>query len=133
MWIGLSVMAFYHTFKQKLNVKTASILAITLSLSAPALMGWQGWDDHNRSESTFARDVAKNYLESCEPNSILFTQGDNDTYPLWYLQEVEGIRTDVRIVNLSLMGADWYINKMRKQLNDASPCLLYTSPSPRDS
>jgi len=128
IWIGLSAMAFYQTLKRKISFRPAALVAIGLSLSAPILMGWQGWDDHNRSESTFARDIAKNYLESCEANAILFTQGDNDTYPLWYLQEVEGIRTDVRIVNLSLLGADWYINKMRKQLNEAEPVAFSVQP-----
>ncbi len=85
----------------------------------PLLMGFQNWDNHDRSNRTFARDVAGNYLESCLPNAILFTQGDNDTYPLWYAQEVEGIRTDIRIINLSLLGVDWYINTLRKKVNDA--------------
>jgi hypothetical protein len=85
----------------------------------PLLMGFQNWDNHDRSNRTFARDVAGNYLESCLPNAILFTQGDNDTYPLWYAQEVEEIRTDIRIINLSLLGVDWYINTLRKKVNNA--------------
>jgi hypothetical protein len=94
--------------------------ALTALLAAvPVLMGFQNWDNHNRSNRTFARDIAGNYLESCLPNSILFTQGDNDTYPLWYAQEVEGIRTDIRIINLSLLGVDWYINTLRQKVNDA--------------
>lgn len=96
-----------------------AVLIGILCLSAPLLMAQQGWDDHNRHNRTFARDFARNYLESCPPNAILFTQGDNDTYPLWYAQEVEGIRTDVRIINLSLLGVDWYINQLRHATNDA--------------
>ena len=83
-------------------------------------MGFDGWDDHDRSNRYTARDFAINYLESCEPNAILFTQGDNDTYPLWYAQEVEGIRTDVRIVNLSLLAVDWYIDYLKLAINDMS-------------
>jgi len=119
IFIGLSVTAIFHFFKKKINTKGAAYAAITIALIAPVLMAWQGWDDHNRSGNTLARDMARNYLESCEPNAILFTQGDNDTYPLWYAQEVEGIRTDIRIVNLSLLGVDWYINQLRKKVNDA--------------
>lgn len=96
-----------------------AVLAGLLCLIAPVIMAQQGWDDHNRHNRTFARDFARNYLESCPPNAILFTQGDNDTYPLWYAQEVEGIRTDIRIVNLSLLGVDWYINQLRHATNNA--------------
>src|SRR5690606_2268863 len=85
------------------------------------LMAKEGWDDHDRSKKTLARASAVNTLESCEPNAILFTFGDNDTYPLWYLQEVEGIRTDVRVINLSLLGIDWYIDQLNYKINDADP------------
>jgi hypothetical protein len=82
-------------------------------------MSIQNWDDHDRSNKTTAPDMARDYLESCAPNAILFSFGDNDTYPLWYAQEVEGIRTDVRVVNNSLLGIDWYINQLRYKINDA--------------
>src|SRR3546814_13442302 len=78
-----------------------------------------GWDDHDRSEKYLARDIAKDYLESCAPNAILFTYGDNDTYPLWYVQEVENVRPDVRVVNLSLLSADWYVRQITKKVNEA--------------
>ncbi|HET8962948.1 MAG TPA: hypothetical protein VFM99_03575, partial [Chitinophagales bacterium] len=106
-------------FRSMKNEKMAVIILTVICLSAPILMGSQGWDDHNRHGRTLARDFAKNYLESCPQNAILFTQGDNDTYPLWYAQEVEGIRTDIRIINLSLLGVDWYINQLRHATNDA--------------
>src|SRR5690606_11747385 len=98
----------------------ASWAALGLGLfMAPVLMAKDGWDDHNRSQKYVARDLARNYLESCAPNAILFTYGDNDTYPLWYAQEVEGIRTVVRVVNLSLLSADWYMRQMTRKVNDA--------------
>ncbi|MFN5312133.1 MAG: hypothetical protein ACK5AU_06470, partial [Flavobacteriales bacterium] len=87
----------------------------------PVLMGVQNWDDHDRSGKTSARDLAHNYLESCGKNGILFTNGDNDTFPLWYLQEVEGKRTDVRVCNLSLMGTDWYTNQMKLKTYESEP------------
>jgi hypothetical protein len=84
-------------------------------------MATQNWDDHDRSKKTIAPDLATNYLESCAPNAILFTVGDNDTYPLWYAQEVKGIRPDVRVINTSLLGTDWYINQLRYKINESDP------------
>lgn len=123
---AITVLIFITHFVYKSTKKefTVALLAFVLCLPAPMLMGQQGWDDHDRSDRTFARDIARNYLESCPPHAILFTQGDNDTYPLWYAQEVEGIRTDVRIVNLSLLGVDWYINQLRHATNDSPPIKL---------
>src|SRR5690606_26616316 len=100
--------------------KTAAIVATVIGLlAAPVLMASQNWDDHNRSNKSTARDLAVDYLESCAPNAILFTYGDNDTYPLWYAQEVENIRPDVRVVNLSLLSADWYVRQMKEKVNEA--------------
>ena len=120
-FIGISLFTALVLGARMLTGKwsSAAVFSVLLGLSAPLLMGAQGWDDHDRSNRTMARDFARNYLESCPPNAILFTQGDNDTYPLWYAQEVEGIRTDVRIINLSLLGVDWYINHLRHATNDA--------------
>lgn len=95
--------------------------ATVLSLAVPVWMGMQEWDDHDRHQKVLARDLAKDYLESCAPNAILFTFGDNDTYPLWYAQEVEGIRPDIRVINTSLLGTDWYINEMRYKVNQSAP------------
>ncbi|MDX2362058.1 MAG: DUF2723 domain-containing protein [Crocinitomicaceae bacterium] len=98
-----------------------AIVAVLLCLVVPLIMAFQGWDDHDRSDKTTAHDVALNYLESCEPNGILFTNGDNDTFPLWYMQEVEGVRTDVRVCNLSLMQTDWYTNQMKMRAYESDP------------
>ncbi|MFZ9155483.1 MAG: hypothetical protein ACO22A_03955, partial [Schleiferiaceae bacterium] len=101
---------------------TALALGVTvLTLGIPTLMVAENWDDHDRSDRYTARDIAKMYLDSCEPNAILFTNGDNDTFPLWYVQEVEGYRTDVRIVNLSLLNTDWYIDMMKRKFYDSEP------------
>lgn len=104
-----------------------AVVAGALVLSAPIIMGFQNFDDHSRAEIQASRDYAANFLNSVEENAILFTYGDNDTYPLWYAQEVEGIRTDVRVVNLSLIAVDWYINKLRNKVNDSPPIKLTLS------
>ena len=91
-------------------------------------MGVQEWDDHDRSKKTLARDMGKDYLESCPQNAILFSFGDNDTYPLWYAQEVEGIRPDVRVMNYSLFGTDWYINELRYKVNQSGPTDVIFTP-----
>jgi hypothetical protein len=120
VWIGLGVMKITEWLSKKINQTTAATLATTLCLLAvPVLMAQQEWDDHDRSKKVLARDLAKDYLESCAPNAILFTYGDNDTYPLWYAQEVEGIRKDVRVINFSLLGIDWYINQLRYKVNES--------------
>jgi hypothetical protein len=93
-------------------------------LGAPALMAVENWDDHDRSDRYLAVAFAKNYLNSCDRNAILFTNGDNDTYPLWYAQNVEGIRTDVRVINLSLLSTDWYINALRRKVFESEPLPL---------
>jgi hypothetical protein len=123
IWIGLGCLAF-GKWANEFQVKGAEIKpkwknalvisAIILSLSAPCIMLAQNFDDHNRSNRTWTIEYARNYLNSCEPNAILFTNADNDTYPLWYAQEVEGVRRDVRIILLPYLATDWYVNQMRQ-------------------
>ena len=121
IWIGFGVLFIYDFISKKMNATSGAILATVVGLSAPTIMAAEGWDDHNRSLRTMSRDFAHNYLNSCAPNAILFTNGDNDTFPLWYAQEVEGIRTDVRVCNLSLLQTDWYINQMRRAAYESAP------------
>ena len=115
IWIGLGVLAIIEKLRAYAPEKITAIATTALCLVAvPGIMASEGWDDHNRSDRYTARDFAKAYLDSCDPDAILFTMGDNDTFPLWYVQEVEGYRTDVRIVNLSLLNTDWYIDQMKR-------------------
>ncbi len=126
MWIGMAIPAIWHMVSQRFSVKGLPAIAgvSALVLLAPIIMGFQNFDDHSRNGQFASRDYAKNFLNSLEPNAIIFTYGDNDTYPLWYVQEVEDVRRDVRIVNLSLIAVDWYINKLRRKVNDSPPLKL---------
>lgn len=116
IWIGIGVFAIYDYLKNYLQPKIAGplVLAVTL-IGVPALMATQNWDDHDRSGKYTAIALAKNYLNSCDKNAILFTIGDNDTFPLWYAQEIENVRTDIKIVNTSLFMTDWYIDQMKSK------------------
>ncbi|GLR18711.1 glycosyltransferase family 117 protein [Portibacter lacus] len=128
MWIGMAVNALYMGFeKYKFKGIPAAGVAGALVLIAPILMGTQNFDDMGRKDHYASRDYAANFLNSVDENAIIFTYGDNDTYPLWYAQEVEEIRTDVRVVNLSLIAVDWYINKLRSKVNDSPPIKLTIS------
>lgn len=122
IWVGMSVPFIFDLLKKYLNMNgvVPGAVATVLALSAPLLMVTQNWDDHSRARNYGSRDYAKNFLESCQPNAIIFTYGDNDTYPLWYCQEVENIRTDVRVVNLSLIAVDWYIDQLRRKVNNSA-------------
>src|SRR5882762_255873 len=121
-WIGLAVIGMAEFFQRFLkNLKSAALAATLIGLSAPVLMALQGWDDHNRSNRFFSVDSGKNYLDSCAPNAILFTGGDNDTFMLWYAQEVEGFRTDVRVVVLSYYNTDWYIDQTMHKAYQSEP------------
>ena len=124
MWIGVGIYAIYQYILKYVSPKVAlpAVLATTL-FASPVLLASENWDDHDRSGKYTAVAMAKAYLDSCEPNAILFTIGDNDTFPMWYLQEIEGYRTDVRIVNTSLLATDWYIDEMKVKSNksDAVP------------
>lgn len=128
IWIGLGVIWVSGKFQKFIKGNMANYAAAGLCfLAVPVLMGQQEWDDHDRSKKTLARDLAKDYLESCPPNAILFSFGDNDTYPLWYAQEVEGIRPDVRVMVNSLLGTDWYMNQLRYKINQSAPFdIIYT-------
>ncbi len=122
IWIGLGVLQIKDWLSKFTSQSVSNAAAALVCLLAvPVLMAAEEWDDHDRSKKQTARDLAKNYLESCAPNAILFTFGDNDTYPLWYAQEVEGIRKDIRVINYSLLGIDWYINQMRYKVNESAP------------
>ena len=117
-WIGHGTLALAGIFKGK---RWAAALAVCLCMGIPALMAAENWDDHDRSNRYTARELAFNYLRGIGENGILVTHGDNDTFPLWYAQEVEGFRTDVRIVNTSLLGADWHIDQMKHASNESAP------------
>ena len=125
IWIGMGFMFVYEKLQKLLGNKgSLAVTFIVLIASVPVLMGSQNWHDHDRSGRYTARDVGANYLKSCAPNSILFTYGDNDSFPLWYVQDVEKIRTDVRVANLSYLQAGWYIEMMRQKAYDSDPLPL---------
>ncbi len=122
IWIGIGVIGLWRLISRaKLSETTTAVVSVALALLIPLQMMSQNWDDHDRSGRTIARDMGINYLESVEPNAILFCYGDNDTFPLWYIQDVEGVRTDVRTVNLSYLGGDWYIDQMRRRTYEGAP------------
>ncbi|MBL7698576.1 MAG: DUF2723 domain-containing protein [Chitinophagaceae bacterium] len=122
IWIGLGVIAVDQLFKRFIRNRYVTYAAIALTfLAVPLRMLQEEWDDHDRSQKTLALDMARNYLESCPKNAMLFTFEDNDTYPLWYAQEVEGIRPDVRVIVNTLSGSDWFMNQLRYKVNESAP------------
>ena len=123
IWIGFAVLWLGDKFEKLFKSKKAApaVVAGVLCLLVPIQMVSQTWDDHDRSGRYTCRDMAYNYLAALGPNAILVTHGDNDTFPLWYIQEVEGVRTDVRIMNTSLLGTDWYIDQMKCKQYDSDP------------
>ena len=122
LWIGFGVYAIYDGLKKYLPKKLAApIISIACLLLVPTIMAANNWDDHDRSEKYTAKAMARMYLDSCAENAILFTIGDNDTFALWYAQEIEGYRTDVRVVNTSLFQTDWYIDQMKRKAYESDP------------
>lgn len=120
IWIGLGVLMVNQWIQKAVKASAGAYLTVALCLVAvPALMAKEEWDDHDRSNKTLARATAYNTLMSLAPNAILFTFGDNDTYPVWYAQEIENIRPDVRVINMSLLGIDWYVDQLNYRINDA--------------
>jgi hypothetical protein len=129
IWIGLGVLWTKQVLEKITKAPLATYAASAICLLAvPVLMAQQEWDDHDRSQKKLALDLAKNYLESCPRNAILFTVGDNDTYALWYAQEVEGIRRDVRVVVSTLIGTDWGIDQLRYKVNKSDPLNVVFTP-----
>jgi len=126
IWIGLGVICLVDLIRKILKREKLSLLLVSLIclILVPGLMAEQNWDDHDRSGKYSCRDYAANYLNSCNKQGILFTNGDNDTFPLWYDQEVEGIRTDVRVVNLELASGSWYMDGLFKKAYESEPCPL---------
>jgi len=125
IWIGFGFMFVYELLRKILSSRIAAAIALVILLPAcPVLMAARNWDDHDRSGRYTARDIGANYLESCAPNAILFTYGDNDSFPVWYVQDVEGIRTDVRVANLSYIQAGWYIEMMKLKAFESDPMPL---------
>lgn len=122
IWIGLGVLGMAELLSKVIRYRTiVAMLAFILCLPVPGIMALAGWDDHDRSDRNFSVDSAKNLLDSCAPNAILLTNGDNDTYPLWYAQEVEGYRTDVRIAVMTFLNTEWYIDQMQRPAYEAKP------------
>ncbi len=133
IWIGLAVLALYTWISKGLSHSQAGRTAVAATVSVaclgvPVLMAQQNWDDHDRSNRSTAVEMARNYLNSVGPQGILITHGDNDTFPLWYAQEVEEVRTDVRICNTSLLGTDWHIDQMKYACNESKPLPLTVEP-----
>ncbi|HYW97065.1 MAG TPA: tetratricopeptide repeat protein, partial [Bacteroidales bacterium] len=128
IWIGLGVASVYDSVKRyRKGPVVASVTVLISLLAVPAVMAKENWNDHDRSGRYTARDIARNYLGSCAENAIIYTNGDNDTFPLWYVQEVEGYRTDVRVVNLMLFNMEWNIKQMRMKNYESEP-LPFTLP-----
>lgn len=124
IWIGFAVLWLRSLLQRLLSARVSAVVATLMALVVPLQMVSQTWDDHDRSGRYFVRDMAYNYLVGLDRNALIFTHGDNDTFPLWYIQEVEGVRTDVRIMNTSLLGTDWYIDQMKYKMYDSDPVPL---------
>ncbi|MCK4745924.1 MAG: DUF2723 domain-containing protein, partial [Bacteroidales bacterium] len=127
--IGIGVAGIFQIVKSKLQSNLSAVIAVGISfLAVPTILAVENWDDHDRSGRYTARDIARNYLNSCDEDAIIFTVGDNDTFPLWYVQDVEGVREDVRIVNMMLFNMEWYIDQMRWKTYDSEPISFSLPP-----
>ena len=134
IWIGLGLL-YVVELMQKLmkNKMAAAVVAFILCLSVPTVMAASGWESHNRSDKTSALDWGKNYLSNLPPNAVIFTRGDNDTFPLWYVQEVEGFRTDVRVCNYMLSSGYWYVHQMGRKQYESERLPLSLTPEQYDN
>ncbi|MDD4638685.1 MAG: DUF2723 domain-containing protein, partial [Bacteroidales bacterium] len=121
IWVGLGIASLYEFLRKYIPAKFSAPVVAVISLLIPLQMASENWDDHDRSNRYTARDLAYNYLNSCGEQAVIVTHGDNDTFPLWYIQEVEGVRTDVRVMNTSLLGTDWYIDQMQYKVYESEP------------
>lgn len=128
IWLGVGVYAIYNYMKKYISTNIALPLTTVLTLLVPVIMLAENYDDHDRSGKYAARDFATNYLNSCGKNAILITHGDNDTFPLWYAQEVEGVRTDIRVVNYMLSSGDWYVHQLARKIYDSEPLRFQLTP-----
>lgn len=134
IWIGFGVLAFIELVRKVVdNQKVATVAVSVLCLGLPLLMAAQGWEGHNRSGKTSALDWGKNYLTQLPENAVIFTRGDNDTFPLWYVQEVEGYRTDVRVCNFMLSSGYWYVHQMGRKIYNSEKMPLSLTPNQYDN
>jgi hypothetical protein len=129
IWIGMGIALLYSFLSKILNKNIAVSVSLILGLPVPIIMAQQNWDDHNRSGRYIAADFGHNYLISCDKNAVLYTFGDNDTFPLWYNQEVEGVRQDVKVANSMYLSSDWYYMQMMRRTYDAPPLLTTATPA----
>ncbi len=132
IWLGVGVFAIFDKFRKMSSSAIAFPVTAVLTLTVPAIMLAENYDDHNRAGKYAARDFAANYLNSCDKNAILITNGDNDTFPLWYAQEVENIRTDVRVVNYMLASGDWYVHQLARKIYNSEPLKFQLTPHDYD-
>ncbi len=130
IWIGLGVLFVNELFSRliKNSFSAGTLAGLVCLFAVPVQMAFVEWDDHDRSQKKITIDLARDYLESCPPNALLVTFGDNDTYPLWYAQEVENVRPDIRVVNYSLLNSDWNINQLTYKINESAPFKMIWTP-----
>ena len=136
IWIGLGVLAlidWIERLTKSKNVVTTALVGLICLVAVPGVLASQGWTSHNRGGKTSAHDWAVNYLSQLPPNAVIFTRGDNDTFPLWYIQEVEGFRTDVRVVNYMLSSGYWYAHQMGRKVYDSEKLPLTLSAKEYDN